>query len=207
MEKNDEESLKNNIKSLLLKGFVKTEIAKLLNVPLDEVSKLISEMNISRDLNVNTIDYYSELQKDLSKLVYSELNKDNRDANIILKAVQLQSELQGKKLFLGKTEGVDKFYIYRQDIEIKKMADEGATTEEIAKKFGISNLSVFRAIERCKLDIPDELREKFPPSFLNEVFGLPPQRIREILEQAYQEKWLRADLRNVVNKIKSEGES
>ena len=79
-------STEGRIKSLSSKGFNKKEIAKLLKIKEEKIN--IKEVDI-KEASENL---YSELQKDLSKLVLTEMGKKDRDTSIILNAIKLQSE-------------------------------------------------------------------------------------------------------------------
>jgi len=201
--------LKNKIKSLLLKGFDNNEIGKLLNIPDDKVMKIIEEIDLSDDIKVNSVDYYSDLQKDLSKLVYSELNKESRDSNVILTAIKLQASLQEKKLFLGKQGGgretrISHQYIYERDNEIKELKELGKTDEEIAKELEMAPVSVYQANDRNALELSDALKMKLSPSIVTETKGLDLKRRMDLLQKAYDEDLTRAEVRKLRNEIKNE---
>jgi hypothetical protein len=200
----DDTLLKNKIKSLVLKGFNKEEISKLLDIPEESI-----EINISTDINVSSVEYYSELQKDLSKLVYQELNKkENKDSSVILNAIKLQANLQEKKLFLGRRTGdskVSKDYLWERDKEVEKLIKAGKTDEQIAKELDMHILSVRQATDRNSLNIPEEWKEKMSPSVIVETKGLDKKRRMEILKQAFEENMKRNEVRKIVTEIKNEG--
>lgn len=198
---------KNKIKSLLLKGFNKEEIINLLNLNKEEdITEIIEEIEKGGIISASSY-LYSELQKDLSKLVISELNKPDRDSTVILNAIKLQAELQEKKILLEKTVNIEtkinKEYIYRRDQEIENLAKEGMPLEDIAKKFNISVLSIKQALDRCALDLPDELKS-LSPSIITETMGLAKDIRIDILNNAYKNKLTRKQVREIVNKIKNE---
>jgi predicted CopG family antitoxin len=196
--------LKNKIKTLVLKGFNKEEISKLLDIPEESI-----EINLSTDINLNSVEYYTELQKDLSKLVYQELGKkEGKDSNVILNAIKLQANLQEKKLFLGRMTGkskVSKDYLWERDKEVEKLIKEGKTDEQIAKELDMHILSVRQSTDRNSLNIPEEWKEKMSPSVVVETKGLDKKRRMEILQQAFDENLKRNDVRKIVNEIKNEG--
>ena len=200
--------IKNKIKSLILKGFGKEEICKLIGIDEKLIDGYLEEIKISDDININSVEYYSELQKDLSKLVFTEMNKETRDNAIILNAIKLQSNLQEKKLFLGRRSGevkVSKDYIYERDKEVDKLNKLDYTEEKIAKELDMHILSVKQAIDRNTLEIPEEWKYKMSPSVITETKGLDKKRRMEILERAYNENLKRDDVRKIVNELKNEG--
>ena len=100
----DEDKLfKNKIKSLLLKGFTKEEITQLLQLDSSKektIAKAIKEFETA-DINESSVDYYSDMQKDLSKLVFTEMNKkDNKDRAIIVQAIKLEGGRQEKNIII-----------------------------------------------------------------------------------------------------------
>ncbi|MFA6023546.1 MAG: hypothetical protein WC781_05650 [Candidatus Pacearchaeota archaeon] len=198
--------LKGKIKSLTLKGFSKEEILKLLGISEEQFKENETEKIIG-DINTETSEYYSELQKDLSKLVITELNNEgNRDSNVILNAIKLQAGLQEKKLFLGRKgeTKISKDYIYERDKEVKKLKDNGKTDKQISEELNLDILSVRQAIDRNDLNIPEEIKERLSPSVITETKGLDKKRRMEILQQAVDENLKRNDIRKMVNEIKNE---
>lgn len=193
---------REKIKSLLIKGFSKKEVAKILKIKEEDIKE-----NKNEDINQESIELYSELQKDLAKLSLSELSKENRDVGSILNAIKLQAELQEKKLILTKnllTLGkINKSYIYDRDEDISKMAEKGVDYIEIAKKYNISVLSVKQAIDRINLKLPEELKE-LNPTIISETKGLDKKMRLNILEDAYKNKLTRKEVRNIVIKLKNE---
>lgn len=198
--------LKNKIKSLILKGFTKEEIIKLLGIK--ETEFVANLETVSSDISINSAEYYSELQKDLSKLVMTELNNDKtRDSNVILNAIKLQAHLQEKKLFLGKRTGeskVSKDYVYERDKEVQELKKKGMSDEKIAKELDMHILSVKQAIDRNELDVSEEFKQKLSPSVISETKGLSKKRRLEILQQAVDENLKRNQVRKMVVDIKNE---
>jgi predicted DNA-binding protein YlxM (UPF0122 family) len=198
---------KNNIRGLILKGFTKEEIVKLLGLkPEEDVSQIFQELK-KNNLAETSSDFYSELQKDLSKLVLTELNKPTRDSSVILNSIKLQAELQEKKLQLDRTSGigtkVNKDYIFTRDKEIEKMLNDGMSIEDIAKNFNVGVLSVKQALDRCSLNLDDDLKN-LSPSIISETIGLGTDMRIQILKNAYKNNLTRKQVREIVNKIKNE---
>ena len=98
----------SRIRSLLIKGFTIDEVKKMTKLD-DKQIKSIAETVQGSDINQGSIDLYTELQRDLSKLVLLEnQDGDKRDTNAILSAIKLQAELQEKKIQLdSKMKGRD----------------------------------------------------------------------------------------------------
>lgn len=195
--------MQNQIKSLRIKGFSDEEISKLLKIKISEVSKYkVDDDNITSE----STKLYTEMQKDLSKLILTEMSKDKRDSSIILNAIKLQADLQEKKLVLGRVivdTKIDKGYIYKRDEEIVKLLKEGNKEEDIAKKFKISVLSIKQAVDRFGLNLDDKLKT-LSPSIISETIGLDEKKRLEILNIAYINKLNRTQVRQAVNKIKNE---
>ena len=202
----------SRIRSLLIKGFTIDEVQKITKLSIVEIKEVAKSLN-SNDINESSIDLYSELQRDLSKLVLLETQeKEKRDTNAILSAIKLQAELQEKKIQLdsilkGKsfnTEKVSHDYILTRDKEILEMEKSGKNFKEIAKELGMSPSSVNQALDRAKFILPDDLLG-INPSLITETRGLgEPLRI-EILRKAKEDKMNRSQIRNWVNKLKNEG--
>ena len=190
---------KDKIKELAIKGFNKEEISKILSVDIKEV---VLEDN--GDIIQNSEDLYSALQKDLSKLVLTEMSKETRDTSVILSSIKLQSELQEKKLNLKKISSVkiNKNYIYDRDEEIIKLR-ETMSEEEIAKKLNMGILSVKQGIDRYELNLPEELKS-LNPSIISETSGLPKDKRLKILNDALSNNLKRSEVREIVNSIKNE---
>lgn len=189
------------VKSLMLRGFSKDEIAKTFKIDIIEINKL-PEVT---DLKINSESLYTDLQKDLAKLVYTEINKENRDNNVILNSIKLQAELQEKKLVLARNipeTKVNKDYIYTRDKEIFQDLQDGLSQEEVAKKFNISKLSIKLAIDRYGLNLPEEL-QTLNPSIISETIGLDKNTRLKLLREAYNNNYTRKTIRNMVNKIKN----
>lgn len=197
-----EEDEKLKAKSLLLKGFKKEDVAKILKVNKEELDTVdYSE----EDLVKNSIDLYSELQKELSKLLIVEMSKEKKNSDIILNSIKLQAELQEKKLALNKNikqSKISKDYIYDRDEEIFKLSKK-LTNQQIADKLKISELSVKQALDRYNLDLSEELKS-LSPTIISETIGLDKNTRLRILNDAYENKYTRKDVREIVNKIKNE---
>ena len=204
-----DELTKENVKSLLLKGFTKEETKEMLKEPVDlEEIREVAEKIGREDMTKNSIDFYTDLQKDLAKLVITELRKQDRDSSVIFNAIKTQAELQDKKLILSKgkigEEKINKDYIFKRDEEILKLKKEGINEEEISKRLDIGILSVKQSIDRAELDIPTEWREKLNPSIISETTGLDTKTRMSILKEAYDNNLKRQDVRALANKIKNE---
>ena len=201
--------VKNNevdgrIKAFFLKGFDAKEIAQMLNLKIETVEKALIGCD-KRDINQNSNDLYSELQKDLSKLVLTELNKEKRDPSVVLNAIKLQAELQEKKISLTpnkSSELISKNYIYKRDEDIENLKKEGVSEEDIAKRFAIGVQSVRQALDRCSLNLPEESRN-LSPSVISETIGLDKDTRLKILADAASNQFSRTKVREVVNKIKN----
>jgi len=194
----------NRIKSLFLKGFDAKEIASMLSLKFEDVEKELKDCD-KLDINKNSNELYSELQKDLSKLVLTEMNKDKRDVSVVLNAIKLQAELQEKKLSLvsgHSSEVISKDYIYKRDDEIKTLKDQGMSEEDIAKKFNVGILSIKQALDRVNLKLPETLRS-LSPSIISETIGLEREARIKILQETYDNKYPRSKVRDIVNKIKN----
>jgi len=202
---------KGRIRSLALKGFTDDGISKITNFDLTKVKKETKNIN-TEDLYGNSQEFYSELQKDLSKLVLTEMNsKDDkgnskRDANVILNAIKLQAELQEKKLSLKNIKPtvskISKDFLVNRDNEIYDLFQKGMVLDNIATKMNLSPLGVKDAIDRVKLNLPEELRA-LPPSIISETRGLPREKRIEILEQAKNNNMTRAQIRELMINIKN----
>jgi len=201
-------SLKNKINSLLLRGFNKDEIKSLLNITDEKLINRSIKEKTSQHIDDNSFELYSELQKDLSKLVFTEMNsKDKKDSNVILNAIKLQSELQEKKINIKKgkvkSEKVSKDFIHDRDLEILKLKSQGMPDRDIAQKFGISEISLIWATDRATLNLPDNLKD-LGPSLITETRGLPRNQRIKLLEQAKEEGWTRNQMRDIITNIKNE---
>jgi hypothetical protein len=187
------------VNELAIKGFNKKEIAKMLKIDEEDI-----ELDVNTDINENSDLLYSALQKDLSKLVLTEMNKDSRDTTVILNAIKLQAELQEKKLTLRKMGSIriSKSYIYDRDEEIAELK-KTLNDVEIAKRLNIGVLSVKQAIDRNSLNLPDELKT-LSPTIISETKGLKKEIRLKILQDAYTNNLKRKDVREIANKIKNQ---
>jgi hypothetical protein len=202
--------IKTKIKGLLLQNFSNDEVAKILNINQDDISSVAGELALM-PMTENSTEYYKELQKELSKLVLTELNKSDRDSNVILNAIKLQTEIQEKRLALNKVikgnEKISKEYIYERDEKMYEMYKQGSTIRDIANKFSVGTLTVKTAIDRCDLDLPEELKQ-LPPALIAETFmigiGIDKEQRMKILWNAYNDKLTRDQVRAQINEIKNE---
>lgn len=190
----------SKIKELAIKGFNKEEIAKILKLKEEEI-ELIEETDIRKNSEM----LYSALQKDLSKLVLTEMNKADRDTSVILNSIKLQAELQEKKLSLEKNKDTSKAstsYIYDRDKEIFGMKENGMSIEEISLKMKLSVLGVKQSLDRYNLHLPNEL-QTLPPSIISETITLDKDTRMKILWEAYNNNLTRKQIRDMVNSIKN----
>jgi hypothetical protein len=134
------------------------------------------------------------------------MSKGNRDTNVILNSIKLQSELQEKKLNLKNgfnSIKISKNYIYDRDEEIAKMKKEGMGVNDIAKKLKVSIQSVTQALDRNELKLPDELKT-LSPTIISETKGLKKEVRLKILQDAFKNNLKRKDVRIIANKIKNQ---
>ena len=203
--------IKGKVKGLLLKSFSSDEIASILQIQKEDV-EVISKELIKGGLSENSNDLYNELQKDLSKLVLTEMNKEGRDSGVVLNAIRLQVEIQEKKLgLMNKTrmgtspEKISKDYIYERDEKMNEQFKKGKKIPEIAKEFGVSNLSVEQAIDRQSLDLPDELKTLSPTIIAETHFtGIDKATRLKVLQEAYKNNLTRKQVRDMMVSIKGE---
>jgi DNA-binding NarL/FixJ family response regulator len=181
--------LETKIKGLLLRGFSPEEISKLLNVPVEDMA----DIKIDNDVSVNSSALFTDLQKDLSKLVLKEMQNSDSDGTLILNAIRLQAELQDKKLMLSKsmitTSKLSRLFVKDRDKEIERLFKEGSTKDIIAKKLGISLIIIERALDRCNLGLNDELWEGLDATVITETAGLDNATRLKILEDAYRNSY------------------
>jgi predicted DNA-binding protein YlxM (UPF0122 family) len=203
------EDVRTKIKGLLLQNFSNDEVATILKINQEEILVVANEL-AAMPIQDNSTEYYKELQKELSKLVLTEINKPGRDSGVVLNAIKLQAEIQEKKLALNKTiksgAKISKDYIYERDEKMYELSSQSnMSTLEIAKKFGVSNLTVENAIDRCSLQLPDELKT-LSPSIIAETFitGIDKESRMKILWNAYQNNLTRAQIRAQINELKNE---
>lgn len=188
------------IKSLAIKGFDKSEIAQLLDMEESDI-----KVDITTDIAQNSEELYSELQKDLSKLVFTEINKPKRDSTVILNAIKLQADLQEKKITLSKKVTnfkVSNNYIHKRDEEMGELR-KTLSVEEIAKKLKVSEASVKQALDRHELNLPAELRD-VSASIISETAQLQRDLRIKIIRDAKDNKRTKRDVRDIVTKIKNE---
>jgi len=199
---------KTKIKSLLIQNFTNEEVATILKVDKEDIGNVAEEL-INMPISENSAEYYKELQKELSKLVLTEINKPNRDSNVVLNAIKLQADIQEKKLTLNKTfkanVKISKDYIYERDEKMFELFKQGMPKPEIAEKFGVGNLTVENAIDRCSLNLPDELKS-LSPTIIAETFitGIDKEARMKILWNAYNNNLTRAQVRTQLNELKNE---
>ena len=200
---------RQRIKGLIIKGFGKEEIVKITGLEESSIEEVITSLSSDKlDISKSSVDLYSELQKDLAKLVMLETGKEKRDAGTILNAIKLQAELQEKKLQLLSnrgisTEKISKQYITDRDKEILKEYNISKDFDAVAKKFGISKSSVNQAIDRTGLELPEDLQD-VSPSIISETRGLDKETRIKIIRDFKNLKMNRAEIRNMVNKIKND---
>ena len=201
----------SRIRSLLIKGFTIDEVKKMTKLDAKQI-KSIAEMVQGSDINQGSIDLYTELQRDLSKLVLLETQDGKkRDTNAILNAIKLQAELQEKKIQLnsamqGKSfsaSKVSKDYISNRDKEILEMEQGGMDYKKIAQATGMSESSINQALDRAKLILPDDLIG-INPSIITETRGLAIDARIEILRRAKEDKLNRTQVRALANQLKNE---
>jgi hypothetical protein len=199
-----ENYLETKIKGLLLRGFTMEEISKLVDMPMIE----LQDIKIDTDLNVNSSALFTDLQKDLAKLVFKEMQKTDGDGGLILNAIRLQAELQDKKVMLNKsmvsTTKLSRSFIKDRDKEIEKMYKSGISKEEVAKQLGISAIIVERALDRCSLGLSDELWEGLDATAITETAGLENTIRLKVLEEAYKNNYSKRKIREIVTKIKND---
>lgn len=194
--------IKNKIKSLSIKGFDKNEISKILDIGIKEIKLEAKVTDMAQESEI----FYSELQKDLSSLVLTEMSNPKRDSGVILNAIKLQADLQEKKLVIHKKikiTKINKDYIYQRDEEIANLNKLKIPKEEIAKRFKVSILSIDQALDRCSLNLSDELKT-LSPTIITETIKLPKKMRMKILDDAYRNNYTRKDIREMVNKIKND---
>jgi hypothetical protein len=210
----EDKLFKDKVKSLLLKGFMKEEIMQLLQLDSNKekaVDAAIKEFETS-DISKSSIDYYSEMQKDLSKLIFTEMNKkESKDSSIILQAIKLQSELQEKKIIIDKgsafkTSKLSKQYSYDTYEEMAKLRDNGMTVPEIAARYGYGNLTIERALDIVDLNLPEELKT-LNPTIIQETRGLLTDIRIKLLWDAVHNNYTKGRMREIVNRLKEEGMS
>lgn len=198
-----EEQKKQKIESLLIRGLTPIEISKIMK---DTTLEEIEGVEIPEDLQKKSDKLYSELQRDLSKIVLKEMSKKDSDNNLILNSVKLSFELQEKKLSLNKlgdkTHKIQKEYIHERDEEIVKLLNAGISEDEISKKFKISVLSVKNSLDRVNLKLTDELKT-ISPSIISETKSLDKETRMKILKRAYDNNLTRKEVRSIVNEIKN----
>ncbi len=209
-------NLRAKIKSLLLKGFNKEEIKVLLDLKDDKIINKCLKQNSSNNISSNSVEFYSELQKDLSKVVLNEMsNKEKKDSGVILNAIKLQAELQEKKIFLSKGAipisvanknknnlKISRDYIYERDQRIAQAKNEGIPNAEIAKMFNISEMSLTWAKDRVELNLPEHLKQ-LNPTIVCETMGLKREERLDILEKALELGLTKSQVRNIVNERKN----
>ena len=196
--------METKIKGLLLKGFTLDEVSKLLDIPMEDMQGI----KIDSDISVNSAALFTDLQKDLSKLVLKEMQKNDADGNLILNAIKLQSELQDKKVMLNKsmvpTTKLSRSFIKDRDKEIEKLYKTGVDKNDIAKQLGVSAIIIERALDRCALGLPDELWEGLDATIVTETAGLDNTLRLKVLEEAYKNNYSKRKVRDIVTQIKNE---
>lgn len=202
------------IKALLVKGFSEEEIFSLTKIDADTIKEVVANIDLS-DLSQNSNELYSELQKDLAKLVFIETNAaakpgGKRDSATILNAIKLQAELQEKKLTLkgisnklANAESISKDYIHNRDKEISEEYKKVKDYKKVAEKFKIGITSVIHAIDRAELDLPEDLKG-LSPSIITESKGLPNDKRIKLLREVRDKNLSRTQVRSILTKYKNE---
>jgi len=199
---------KQRIRGLIIKGFGKEEIVKITNLDEKTIEEVITSLSSDKpDISKSSVDLYSELQKDLAKLVMLETGKEKRDAGTILNAIKLQAELQDKKLHLQSnrpmiSEKISKQYITTRDKEILEEYNNSKDFDAVAKKFNISKSSVNQAVDRATLELPEDLQD-ISPSIISETRGVDKETRIKILRDCKNLKLNRTEIRDMVTKIKN----
>ena len=198
-----ENYIETKIKGLLLRGFTMDEISKLLDIPVDEMK----DIKIETDLTINSSALFTDLQKDLAKLVFKEMQRTDGDGNLVLNAVRLQAELQDKKVMLSKsmvpTTKLSRSFIKDRDKDIEKLYKSGFLKEDIAKQIGVSAIIIERALDRCELGLSDELWEGLDATIITETAGLDKNTRLKVLEEAYKNNYNKRKIRDIVTQIKN----
>lgn len=196
-----EEYEETKVKSLLLRGFTKEEICKLLSVKIDD----LKDIKIDDDINKSSSALFTDLQKDLAKLVYKQM--DTGDGTLVLNAIKLQAELQDKKLALSKSFStatkVSRSLIKDRDKEIEELINKGISKKDVATKFNISETIIDRAIDRCSLNLPDDMWEGLEATTISETAGLDRALRLKVLEEAFKNNYSKRKVREVVTQIKN----
>ena len=196
--------LEDKVKGLLLRGFTRDEVSKLLNISLGEMEGVL----LDEDININSSALFTDLQKDLSKLVLKEMNKSDGEGSLILNAIKLQAELQDKKVMLSKaitpTTKISRSFIKDRDKEVERLFKMGKSNSLIAQQLGVSPIIVDRALDRCSLGLSDELWEGLDATIITETAGLDRGLRLKVLEEAYKNKYSKRKIREVVTQIKNE---
>ena len=198
---------KEKIKSLLIKGFNNAEISQMTGINEEAIKGLGILKEDTANITKSSIEFYNELQKDLSKLTLTEMGKANRDSGIILNSIKLQAELQEKKIGLnqygqmGTT--INRDYIRKRDEELAEAVRQGKSIEGVADEFLVSVAQVRMSVDRVELNLPDELTG-IAPSIITETMGLDREMRLKILQEVKEKKMTRQAVREMCNKIKNE---
>ena len=200
-----EDYIETKVKGLLLRGFTMDEISKLLDMPIKD----LQHIKIEGDMTAHSSALFTDLQKDLAKLVLKEMQKGDGDGNLILNAVRLQAELQDKKVMLTKsmtsTTKLSRSFIKDRDKEIEKLFNTpGIGKNDIAKQLGISLVIVERALDRCSIGLSDELWEGLDATSITETAGLDNASRLKILQEAYKNNYSKRKIREIVTQMKNE---
>jgi hypothetical protein len=83
------------------------------------------------------------------------------------------------------------------------MEQDGMDYKKIAQVTGMSESSVNQALDRAKLELPDDLLG-INPSIITETRGLSQEVRIDILRQAKQDGLNRNQVRSLVNQFKNE---
>jgi len=190
----------SNIKSLILKGFSSDEIIKLTKTSKKAIKEVLNELD-SKSMRERSEDFYTDLQRDLSRLVLTEMGKDNRDTASILKALKLQADLQDKKVGLTiDTSKLSKDYLYDRDEKIKEVCEKEGI-ESAMKEFNLSKLSIEQSLDRASLEFQG--KRQLAPSIISETIGLPIKARVKVLNEALNNALSRHQVRKLVTDIKN----
>jgi len=201
----------SRIRSLLIKGFTIDEVKRMTKLADRDIKK-IAESIKHNDINQGSIDLYTELQRDLSKLVLLETQEgQKRDTTSILNAIKLQADLQEKKIQLNSSMNGGSFspskvsndYITSRDKEILDMEESGMSPEEIKTKTGMSLSSINQALDRATLELPEDLFGT-APSLITETRGLDAEARINILRKAKEQRLNRNKVRAICTQLKNE---
>ena len=219
----------DKIKSLIIKGFSNDEIVKLLKVESKDVDEARSQLRQPDSVQDNasmiqdSINLYSEMQKDIAKQIMLENQKEllQRDSNVILGLIKLQTELQQKKLdllvqkqpkfnelvpFIERKQ-LMKDSVLERDKDMAKMAANGSRIKDIAKKMETSETTVKQAIDRVDLidtGLSPAIASAVGASVISETRGLDKLTRINLIRHAAENKLSKNEVRDIVTRQKNE---